>query len=566
MRRSALVLLAAAAIAWFLLLPPVPHALPPPGPGLSEPLRGAIHIHTRRSDGTGTLEEVASAASRAGLKFIIVTDHGDGTRAPGSPRYVSGVLCIDAVEISTGGGHLVALGLARAPYPLAGESRDVVEDVKRLGGFAVVAHPDSRKPELRWANWSAPVDGLEWINGDSEWRDERPLALVHALLTYPFRPSESLASILDRPEATIQRWDELTRHRRVVALAAADAHARLGLKSVGEPYDNSPSLHLPSYEAVFRTFSIALPDRQLTDDPARDARAVVDAIRAGHVYSIVDAVGGRGVLAFTAASGGRHAGVGDVLPVGGPVTLDVQIQGPSNADILLRRQGTTIARAKGTALQHVTTDAGVYRVEVELPESPGQPPVPWIVSNPIYVGQPWAVSEPAQAADAGAAPRGAVTRSEGDAREWTVEHSPGSAGAIDAVPAVPRGTQLHLRYALSGAASASPFVAFVLPAGPMLATHDRLIFTARADHPLRLSVQLRAPVGEQGERWHRSVYVDTAPRTMTIPFDDLSPIGPTSQPMPALEAIQSVLFVIDTVNTSVGTNGQIWIDEVKYAR
>ena len=101
------------------------------------PVRGAIHVHTRRSDGTGTADDVAAAAARAGLKFVILTDHGDGMREPDSPAYRHGVLCIDAVEISTASGHVVALGLPRAPYSLGGETRDVVEDVRRLGGMAI---------------------------------------------------------------------------------------------------------------------------------------------------------------------------------------------------------------------------------------------------------------------------------------------------------------------------------------------------------------------------------------------------------------------------------------------
>ena len=63
---------------------------------ISRPLRGAIHVHTRRSDGTGTMETVAEAASAAGLKFVIVTDHGprvslgdnfEGIRPPDPPTY-----------------------------------------------------------------------------------------------------------------------------------------------------------------------------------------------------------------------------------------------------------------------------------------------------------------------------------------------------------------------------------------------------------------------------------------------------------------------------------------------
>src|SRR3954467_7343164 len=58
-------------------------------------LYGGYHVHTRRSDGSGTPVEIARAASRAGLKFVILTDHGDGTRPADPPTYIDGVLIID---------------------------------------------------------------------------------------------------------------------------------------------------------------------------------------------------------------------------------------------------------------------------------------------------------------------------------------------------------------------------------------------------------------------------------------------------------------------------------------
>src|SRR5690349_21065085 len=151
---------------------------------LRPPVRGAIHIHTRRSDGTGTVDDVARAASRAGLKFVIITDHGDGTREPDTPMYRNGVLCIDAVEISTTNGHVVAIGLPRTPYSLGGEARDVVEDVQRLGGMAIAAHPSSLKLQLRWTEWYVPVQGVEWVNADGVWRDEPLHAIARLRLTY----------------------------------------------------------------------------------------------------------------------------------------------------------------------------------------------------------------------------------------------------------------------------------------------------------------------------------------------------------------------------------------------
>src|SRR5437016_1520165 len=103
--------------AWFLA-PPAARPLVALSSTLSEPVRGAFHIHTVRSDGTGTVDQVAAAAAAAGLKFVVLTDHGDGSREADKPQYRDGVLCIDAVEISTDGGHVVALDLPRSSYPL----------------------------------------------------------------------------------------------------------------------------------------------------------------------------------------------------------------------------------------------------------------------------------------------------------------------------------------------------------------------------------------------------------------------------------------------------------------
>ena len=101
----------AAAGVWIAVsLPPARIDLPLPAddPAL---VAGVFHVHTNRSDGRSSPEEIAAAAARAGLKFVIFTDHGDGTAKPAAPVYHEGVLCLDGVEISTRGGHYIAVGL-----------------------------------------------------------------------------------------------------------------------------------------------------------------------------------------------------------------------------------------------------------------------------------------------------------------------------------------------------------------------------------------------------------------------------------------------------------------------
>ena len=561
MRRIVLAVIAIGIVVGvFALVPPAAQPLPGVTPGLAAPIRGAIHIHTRRSDGSGTLDDVAAAAARAGLQFVIVTDHGDGTRAPDPPVIRSNVLVVDAVEISTWGGHVLALGLPQSPYPLGGDARAVIEDIARLGGFSIIAHPVNDKPTAQWVEWTAPFDGMEWLNLDSEWRDESVATLARVVLAYPFRHVESLGLLLDRSDPAMARWDALTRRRRVAAVAGADAHARVGFNPE-QPYRRGVSIPVPGYEALFRTFSIALPQLTLSGDAAADAAAVIGEIRAGRLFSSVDAIAARPAFSFTGTSGAHRVSGGDVLPIDGPVTLRVAVQAPVNARISLFKDGVPAREAAAPSLEHdAAVEPGVYRVEVSLPTAPGRPEVPWIVSNPIYVGYP-AVAPAAPGR--GRAKESTSVYTDGPATGWTVEHSASAQAVLDVVKNV-GGTQLELRYALSGTASASPYAAIVAPVGSAFQAHTRLSFTALADKPMRMSVQLRVPAGQAGgERWQRSVYVDETPREITVFFDETTPVGATTTRRPALNEVQSLLFVVDTVNTAPGTAGRVILDSIR---
>jgi hypothetical protein len=248
----------------------------------------------------------------------------------------------------------------------------------------------------------------------------------------------------------------------------------------------------------------------------------------------------------------------------------VNVQAPAGARIVLLKDGTEIRQVVGTRLEHsAPEEPGVYRVEARLPDAPGIPPVPWIVSNPIYVTPPGGQHEVSGAAASAPVVRESLVRyDDGPAEEWRIEASARSLGRVDIVSGAGGGEQLLFRYALGGTRSERPFVALVMPAGPDLATYDRLTFTARASRPMRVSVQVRAPEvsGGADRRRQKSVFVDTMPRELTVTFDEMTPQGPVDLDTPALRDVDSVLFVVDTVNTPVGGNGQLWIDLVKYER
>ncbi len=373
----------------FLLLPLPSRPATMASAGVVE-AAGAFHIHTNRSDGSGTPDEVAAAAARAGLQFVVLTDHGDGTRIPDPPQYRSGVLVIDAVELATARGHYIAMGLPQAPYPLRGEPRDVIEDVKRLGGFGVVAHPHSPRGALEWRDWNEPFDAIEWLNMDTEWRDERTWTLTRSLLRYPFRPAETLASLLDRPDATLSRWDMLTERRPVVGLAGVDAHARAGDTDEERNGGNRWPLAIPSYQSSFRAFAIRIPMPRrpaLSVDPLTAAAEILGALLAGRVYSGIDALASPAAFEFTATSGNKTVRQGEFLESSGDaVTFLARAHGTVPGIIVLRKDGKILSQQPFPELRfEAKPGRGTYRVEAYLADAPGDPPVPWIVTNPVYV-------------------------------------------------------------------------------------------------------------------------------------------------------------------------------------
>jgi hypothetical protein len=515
-----------------------------------------LHVHTVTSDGSGTPEEVAAAAARAGLNFVIFTDHGDGTRAPDPPAYRSGVLCLDAVEISTAEGHYVALGLPRTPYPLGGEPRDVIQDVTRLGGFGVAAHPDSRKPALQWHEWDAPIGGVEWLNADSEWRDVSRRRKARALATYLFRPVETLGSLLDRPDVTLRRWDALTQRRRVVGVAGTDAHARVGWQENDAQEYRSPwFLRIPSYEVSFRAFALRVNlAGRLSGDAAADASALLQALRAGHVYTAIDAVASPAFLEFWAGSAAGSAEQGDRLEPGGPVTFHARVNASAGGTIALRKDGVLLTQHPVPEL-NVETQAGpgVYRVEVLLAASPGQPPIPWIVSNPIYVepaGWDLPLREPA--------PLPALDRWRMQGGPWHVEHDAVSAATVQ--QQTPPDGPVAFTYRLFTGSRVGQYAALVMSAGHSLTDHARFSFTARAGAPMRFSLQARRP---SGARWQRSIYIDTTAREITVPFADMKPVDGDAPPHFVPSEIDTVLFVVDTTNTAPGATGHFDISDLK---
>ena len=187
-----------------------PRCCPPPAATTPAPrgghetttVRGAYHVHSVASDGTGSIDEIAAAAARAGLQFR----HPHRSRRRHARAGTAALSIGRAVHRGRRGEHerRAPRRARRAALALSagGRAEAVLEDVHRLAAWASPRTPDRRARRCGGRDWTAPIDGLEWLNADSEWRDEflgvaRPAT---ADLCAAAR-ARRLTATLDRPTA-----------------------------------------------------------------------------------------------------------------------------------------------------------------------------------------------------------------------------------------------------------------------------------------------------------------------------------------------------------------------------
>jgi hypothetical protein len=312
-------------------------------------------MHTRYSDGSGDVPEIAAAAAAAGLDYVIITDHRDLRALPERGRYGSvQVLVGYEHNDSRSHNHYLALGVARV-LPLDLPPAQIPARVRAGGGTGIIAHPDERRfrmsdlPPYPWTAWDAEeFDAIELWNQMSEWTEG--LTPANRFLRI-WSPRKALRGPSDR---LLYLWDVLNTRRRVAGVAGVDAHAY--------PYRVGPlTIKVFPYKVQFRTLlTHFVLDRAPPEDTALFERALLEALRQCRIYFTSERWGATRGFALTVESGGSQGTIGAEIRHEAGARLHAEW--PLPARYRVYRNGFCVFRGRGRSLALPLEAPGSYRL------------------------------------------------------------------------------------------------------------------------------------------------------------------------------------------------------------
>jgi len=342
---------------------------------------GAIHIHSKYSDGSGRIEEIMAAANESMLDFVILTDHNTlRAKDEGQEKWHNKTFLLVGCEINDKHNlnHYLALGINKA-LSTRQEAVSYVKKVKDDGGIGFIAHPHEKRnlmpehPPYPWTAWdSQDFTGIEIWNHMSEWMEGLTEENKYNHFVHP------LKSISSPPEETLNVWDDLNISRKVTAIGGIDAHAhKVNLMGFIE-------IEVFPYKVLFKSIRThILTDKKFNFSDGIEASAetkniILECLKEGRSFVANDYIAESKGFRFFCKSGNKRYNCGDTVKLGSNCLLKV-ILPKTDGRIVLVRNGKRIDETENIEADFIIKSEGIYRVEVFKNKKA------WIFSNHIRI-------------------------------------------------------------------------------------------------------------------------------------------------------------------------------------
>ncbi len=194
-----------------------------------EEYKGILHAHTFWShDSRGSIKEILPAAKKANLDFLFFSDHAHG-KLDTFPRSYHGIYDGIIFEAGTESSD----GLMVCPMDSVildwNEGQDsIIKQVVESGGLALYVHTE--KPH----DWDNPdYQAMEIYNIHTDMLDGEklvPLIINFAVNGKKYR-HWSFRELYDEQTEIMANWDRLNKKRKIVGMAAVDAHNNQNIRA-----------------------------------------------------------------------------------------------------------------------------------------------------------------------------------------------------------------------------------------------------------------------------------------------------------------------------------------------
>ncbi len=372
--------------------------------------KGVFHAHSYWShDSRGVLKEIIPAAKKAKLDFLFLSDHPH-SKLDSFPRgykgNYDGLIVEPGTETSNG---LMVSPMDTVVLDWSKPLDTVIKQIVHSDGLVLYVHTENPHD---WAN--RDYQAMEIYNIHTDFLDEEGgiLPLVTNFFINRNKYGHwAIREIFDEQKVIMARWDSINKFKRLVGMAASDAHNNQNIRArytkdgmvewVGPNAETiaivkpgwKEKLLLSDPDEVGWTFKFEVDTYFLSFNfvnthvfcDERSNTNIKDNLVAGHAFIAFEALAdAKGFQYFSTDSNDRvNAIMGDSISVGS--VHKIKAVSPLPVQFKLVKNGKTI---------DVVDDAyscefdpkkkeGNYRIEARLKF--GEEYIPWIYTNPIYI-------------------------------------------------------------------------------------------------------------------------------------------------------------------------------------
>ena len=373
--------------------------------------KGVLHSHSYRShDSRGVLQEIIPAAKQAKLNFIFLADHRISDQDT-FPRGFQGIF--DGVVVESGtespGPSLMVTPLRNTIIDWTKDRNEIIKSTVQKGGMVFYLHSEDNSHD--WGN--PDYQGMEIYNIHSDLIDEKnPLTfLINGMVNSGKYRHWGYRELFDEQTRILSLWDSLNNHRRIVGMAAVDAHNNQSIRArylkngevewvgsnsktlsinkpgwkekwlLGKP-DVAGWVFKMEFDTYFHSFNFV--NTHIFGDTL-SSRALKNELVKGHAYISFESLAEANGFQFysTGISGNLNAIVGDSVLA--KDTKALHAISPYPVTFELFRNGKMIDKKENSYEYRFITksNSGNYRIAARL--KLGNELIPWVYTNPIYV-------------------------------------------------------------------------------------------------------------------------------------------------------------------------------------